>query len=44
MIAIYDDLVISAVSLTKHGKTLERAKDRNIKFNVKKIQFKSTRS
>ena len=44
MIAIHDDLIISAVSLREHEKTLrnvlERAKDCNIKFNLNKIQIR----
>ena len=47
MIAIHDNLIITAVLLSEHEKTLrdvlERAKDHNIKFNLKKIQL-STQS
>ena len=43
VIAIHDNLIISAVSLSEHEKTLrnvlERAKDHNIKFSLKKIQL-----
>ena len=44
LIAIHGNLIISTVSLSKHDKTLknisERAKDHNIKFNLKKIQLR----
>ena len=44
LIAIHDDLIISAVSPSENDKTLrnvlERAKDRIIKFNLKKILLK----
>ena len=44
MIAIHDDLIINAVSLSEHDKTLknvsERAKNHNIKFNLKKMQLR----
>ena len=44
LIAIHDDLIISAVSPSENDKTLrnvlERAKDHIIKFNLKKILLK----
>ena len=44
LIAIHDNLIISAVSPSENDKTLrnvlERAKDRIIKFNLKKILLK----
>ena len=44
VIAIHEDLIISAVLLSEHDKTLrnvsERAKDFNIEFNIKKIKLR----
>ena len=44
VIAIHDNLIISVVSLSKHDKILrnksERAKDRNVRFVIKKIQLR----
>ena len=44
VLAIHDDLIISASNTEEHDKILitvfQRAKDRNIKFNLKKIQFR----
>ena len=44
VIAIHENLIISAVSLRKHDKTLrnilEKAKNLNTKFNIKKIKLR----
>ena len=44
VLAIHDDLIIAAESFAKHDKILrkvfQRAKERNIKFNLRKIQFR----
>lgn len=44
VIAIHDDLIIGAVSVREHDevlrKVLQRAKERNIKFNLKKMQLR----
>nr|XP_047137473.1 uncharacterized protein K02A2.6-like [Hydra vulgaris] len=44
VLAIHDDLIIAAKTDTEHDKIfqqiLQRARERNIKFNLKKIQFR----
>ena len=44
VLAIHDDLIIAAESFAEHDKILrkvfQRAKERNIKFNLRKIQFR----
>ena len=44
VLVIHDDLIIACKTSDEHDKTLtkvfDRARERNIKFNKKKIQFK----
>ena len=44
VLAIHDDIIISAKTHIDHDRifqqVLQRARDRNIKFNIRKIQFR----
>ena len=44
--AVFDDLIIAAETEEEHDRILaevvQRARDRNVKFNKKKVQFKKT--